>query len=892
VEGRALLPPTARAVSRVRRPGSVVPVLLALISVTAQMLALGAASGWVAGPTLASQPKPRMAAALIAGFTCSSQSAHKAAACPAVQPQPASSAAGAMAERVVVPDGAKPCPESGPGAACRNRKPVAESGSSAVPDGWPVCPTDPTKPTPAAPGSCDPADSESTGNGSTPSTGPQSPVADPAAQGSTASPAPGNPPLQAGSEPNNPQRLSDAVKVVLTSNQSFLAYGSTAVLEARSSVSVSGTPWAIEIFDRTSSALVGACAQSSHCRVAYTGKTGVHEFTAYLTTPTQSVPTVGPEAMSNTVAVRWVGVGLVVNDPMVVAPGRPITFTAFASEDVSSLGYRVELRDATSGRLLTYCSQGAICSTSLVEPTSGVRAVFATMEPKSPALHQGAADVRATSGNVYGTWLGVHLDATTTMAGPGGVVWLAATANTDLSSTPWSIYIFRQDGVQIGQPCNATTCSASVTVGAGDDSQYRAVIARDVTAALGPAPIADALAKVRATGSRLSVQVSSPLVKPVRILWGVDSCQASTIDPAGNSGMYAQVVSAYGGAPDFWGRYLTTTYNCPGLSPAEISSAHAHHMGILPIYDDYDCSALQGIRSSSSRAGDRGRDSSGRGHRARHRTARKRLPGRGRCRPRLSPGLARRDHPSPLPSDLLRGRNARQPLPTRVVHPRRRAAGFRLGHLHLVLRALAPWLLLQGERPWLQPQLHLLRRVPVRLAVRAERRLHPERRHRRGAIATSDLVSVGSRPPAYCRPGLEVERQGRASPNYERAPSRSQAGADREHARGVADLLDVAELRPDRAGGDRTKVALSGRLKPAQRDQHACAPGPHHRQPVCPGRAARAAASWARPGRMPCTPPRAARSAPVAGPTARSSKWCRKPKPAPRTRGRQPPRST
>jgi hypothetical protein len=140
-----------------------------------------------------------------------------------------------------------------------------------------------------------------------------------------------------------------------------------------------------------------------------------------------------------------------------------------------------------------------------------------------------------------------------------------------------------------------------VTLAANDVSQFRAVIGRNANQPRARGPLASLLEKAPLTPSRLDIQVSSALVKPVRTLWGVDSCKALTQDPSGNSGLYQQVLTAYG-PPDFWGRYLTTTYNCPGLSATEISAAHAHHMGILPIYDDYDCSALSGYATGAGYA--------------------------------------------------------------------------------------------------------------------------------------------------------------------------------------------------------------------------------------------------------------------------------------------------
>jgi hypothetical protein len=82
-------------------------------------------------------------------------------------------------------------------------------------------------------------------------------------------------------------------------------------------------------------------------------------------------------------------------------------------------------------------------------------------------------------------------------------------------------------------------------------------------------------------------------------MWGVDSCAAYTQDPAGATGLLPQVISTLG-TPDFWARYLPTTGNCPAISGAEIAAAHAHHMGILPIYNDYNCSAVSGNAAASA----------------------------------------------------------------------------------------------------------------------------------------------------------------------------------------------------------------------------------------------------------------------------------------------------
>jgi hypothetical protein len=104
-----------------------------------------------------------------------------------------------------------------------------------------------------------------------------------------------------------------------------------------------------------------------------------------------------------------------------------------------------------------------------------------------------------------------------------------------------------------------------------------------------------------APGGLADVQARSADVQPTRLLWGVDSCKAFTQDSLGTTGLLPQVNAAYG-APDFWGRYLTNTV-CPGISSAEIAAAARDHMGILPIYNDYDCSAVSSYATGRGYAG-------------------------------------------------------------------------------------------------------------------------------------------------------------------------------------------------------------------------------------------------------------------------------------------------
>ena len=521
---------------------------MALMSVTAQMVALAAVSGGM--PVAVKKPMNAvMASALMHGIACG-EGAGKG--CPAAAGTALAGDNSKQVQRIELPSGSAQCPNSGAGAACGRAAATSQAGKPALPAGATACPIDAGKPDLLVPGTC------------------SDPAPDPKA-------------AAARRKPDNPA-------LTLTADKKVLAAGSTTLLQAESNMSMTGTPWAIEIFDMTGRVLVGACAQSAVCSVAYTGATGKRTFVAFVMSPGQKVPDGHAAASSNAVETRWLGVQVAVSNPSIVVPGKAITFTASASEDVGKIGYRIELRDATTNQRLTFCGQGTTCSTSVVEPHAAARSVLAQLVAQSPATHATSTSVSPTSGSVTGTWMGVSLASSTTAGMFGGPVSLSATANADLTNTPWSIYIQNEAGQLIGQPCNAGKCSASINVGAHDASRYRAVIGGLVP----DSPPAGPLGPVQKTNlpakTHLDLGASSPLVRPQRLLWGVDSCKSLSSDPAG-TGLLGQVAASLG-APGFWGRYLPNTPNCPGLNRAEIAAAHNRHMAILPIYNDYDCSAV------------------------------------------------------------------------------------------------------------------------------------------------------------------------------------------------------------------------------------------------------------------------------------------------------------
>jgi Domain of unknown function (DUF1906) len=471
--------------------------------------------------------------------------------------QGCTSAAAPSDTTVTVPPGAQQCPASGPGAACTTKSDASETkaGVASTPDGQSPCPTTTGSPGLSSPAACtdvllSPVNAAKRSDSLTPRVVvPSVPVT---------SLRPGRP----------------AQRIDLVASDVLVPSGQKTILTATASSSITGTNTAIQIFDQTTRTLVGACSQSSQCIVAYAAPSGEHTFGAFITPPGAKLPTDGGSPSSNQVSLTWLGVSIVANQTL-VSPGKPVTFTATSTFDVAKAGRMLVIYDNTTKQQLTYCSQGTTCTTSLTKTVGGAHEIVGWVPGQPTVVSQG----------VTATWLGVSLSGNTTSPRTGGTVHLTATANADLTNTPWSLGIYDQHGLLVAPACKTgSTCSADITLGSGDPPVFEAVIGSvpkvDANSTLG-----QLLNKVQGPTSLVEIQTRSPKMQPTRILWGVDSCKSL-------DGLMGTVSGRFG-TPDFWGRYLTNTV-CPGISNAEISIAAGNHMGILPIYNAYNCSNVVG----------------------------------------------------------------------------------------------------------------------------------------------------------------------------------------------------------------------------------------------------------------------------------------------------------
>lgn len=515
------------------------------------VLAIVTASNQATFAALAAAPPVAFLTSPVVVANCQS------AACPVT---PSSAAA---TSEVTVPAGFQQCPDSGEGAACGHEVLAgATPGTPSTPDGLTACPTPAGKPVPASSAAC--ADPLTSSLGSTSG---QLPAVQPSLP-----------------EDSLGIRWADQ-RLSLKATSPGLRAGQKVILTAAATLNVASSGAAIEIVDQTMGVVIGVCGQGSMCSVAYATQGGSRTFAAFILPPTATRPEAGAYLLaSNQVKVDWLGVTLS-SDNLAVGPGHAITLTAQSTIDVARSGHVLEIYDYTASKMLTYCSQGTTCSTSVSMSSSAAHVIVGYMSGTPDAL----------SSPVPATWLSVSLIASTVIQSNDSVA-LKASTNADLSKTPWSLGIYDRNGVLVSPLCKSGfTCTGSSPA---SNSPYTAVIG-----APGPAGLAQGLLR-RVTSNpnqaMVNVQARSAAVEPARIIWGVDSCKAMTTDGTSVNGLYADV-SYYIGAPGFWGRYLTDTV-CPGISAAEVAVAHRLRLGILPIYNDYNCSAVSGYDAGSAYA--------------------------------------------------------------------------------------------------------------------------------------------------------------------------------------------------------------------------------------------------------------------------------------------------
>src|SRR5438309_2110724 len=432
----------------------------------------------------------------------------------------------------------------------------------------------------------------------------------------------GSPTGQATSEviPTLPNAINGWT-ITAYANPNALAPGVATNIHAVANMDVGPTPYYIEIFDSTSGQFLNYCYTGATCD-SYPSQSSptTHTFTAYVSYYGNPP---GYVQASSSVNVTWLSVSLS-RSTCCIGTGGTITVTATANTNVGPTPWYIEIFDYYSHGRVTYCYTGSSCSYNVSSGSAGSRTFIAFVS--GLYTNYPPTSTQATSGAVTVTWVVVSLSASPQYMSAGGTTTLTATANADISASPYYIEIYNASNHTYLFNCaTGSVCRWNVSYGTATAQNYVAYISRSgiswpppdvqalsntvyvawytITLSAGGAPYvrpgdfvalsAYATPDVGATISEYieiyeqkpggyltycgaSVQATSSTVAVTWFRWGVDSCDRVTDD-------YNAVVSALG-KPEFWGRYIGSTSFACNVTAADASFAHSNGVAILPVY--------------------------------------------------------------------------------------------------------------------------------------------------------------------------------------------------------------------------------------------------------------------------------------------------------------------
>jgi hypothetical protein len=173
------------------------------------------------------------------------------------------------------------------------------------------------------------------------------------------------------------------ITITLQVTPPLVAVNASTTLTAYASVSVTNTPYYIQLYDQSAQTFITQCPSGSSCSTSVSQPVATtHAFIAYVNCCGTAWAPPSPRATSSPANGSWVSVAVracnysVPSCPSVswtngTVVNSAVTLMATASLDVTNTGYSIQFVDQASGQVVGQCPGGSSCASGVSKPVAG-----------------------------------------------------------------------------------------------------------------------------------------------------------------------------------------------------------------------------------------------------------------------------------------------------------------------------------------------------------------------------------------------------------------------------------------------------------------------------------------------------------------------------------------
>lgn len=269
--------------------------------------------------------------------------------------------------------------------------------------------------------------------------------------------------------------------VSLSTSATDIYTDEAATLTASTSSTIDGSGFYITIFNQTTGDLVTYCVSGSQCIVDVRRyRNGFDTYVAYVSDYSSTLPAVNVQATSGTVDVALIPfqVGLA-TDVSVIKTNETATLTATANQPVDGTAFYIQIFNATTGNLVSYCVSGEFCQVGVNRYANGSDDYVAYVAPYSSTVG-GITDSQANSGIVTISLASfqVSLQTSASVIRTDEAATLTATVNQPIEGSAFYILIYNATTDSLVTYCvSGSTCVVDVRRYANGGDNYVAHVA-------------------------------------------------------------------------------------------------------------------------------------------------------------------------------------------------------------------------------------------------------------------------------------------------------------------------------------------------------------------------------------------------------------------------------